>query len=75
MALNLESRFEAYCDELVKALSHGDRSQPARWYLKGLMLPGSSKERRADGGAGLPPRREVSASIDAPSGRRCRLER
>lgn len=43
MALNLESRFEAYCDELVKALSHADRSQPARWYLKGLMLPGSRK--------------------------------
>ena len=43
MALNLESRFEAYCDELVKALSHADRSQPARWYLKGLMLPGNRK--------------------------------
>ncbi len=43
MGLNLESRFEAYCDELVGALSHADRSQPARWYLKGLMLPGSRK--------------------------------
>ena len=43
MSLNIESRFEAYCDELVKALSHADRSQPARWYLKGLMLPGSRK--------------------------------
>lgn len=43
MSLNLESRFETYCDELVKALSHADRSQPARWYLKGLMLPGSRK--------------------------------
>jgi len=43
MGLNLESRFEAYCDELVTALSHADRSQPARWYLKGLMLPGSRK--------------------------------
>ena len=43
MGLSLESRFEAYCDELVKALSHADRSQPARWYLKGLMLPGSRK--------------------------------
>lgn len=39
MSLNLESRFEAYCDELVKALSHADRSQPARWYLKGSVLP------------------------------------
>lgn len=43
MGLSLESRFESYCDELVKALSHADRSQPARWYLKGLMLPGSRK--------------------------------
>jgi SRSO17 transposase len=43
MGLSLESRFEAYCDALVKALSHADRSQPARWYLKGLMLPGSRK--------------------------------
>ena len=43
MGLSLESRFEAYCDELVKELSHADRSQPARWYLKGLLLPGSRK--------------------------------
>ncbi len=43
MSLNIESRFDAYCDELVKALTHADRSQPARWYLKGLMLPGSRK--------------------------------
>ncbi|MHB9021013.1 MAG: IS701 family transposase, partial [Halothiobacillus sp.] len=43
MRLNLESRFEAYCDELVGSLAHADRSQPARWYLKGLMLPGSRK--------------------------------
>ena len=40
---NLESRFAAYCDALVGALAHADRSQPARWYLKGLMLPGSRK--------------------------------
>lgn len=43
MIQSIESRFEAYCDELVKALLHADRSQPARWYLKGLMLPGSRK--------------------------------
>ena len=43
MGPSLESRFEAYCDEWVGALSHADRSRPARWYLKGLMLPGSRK--------------------------------
>jgi len=43
MSLSFDSRFEAYCAELVKALSHADRSQPARRYLKGLMLPGSRK--------------------------------
>jgi len=43
MSSDLESRFDVYCDDLVKALSHADRSQPARWYLKGLMLPGSRK--------------------------------
>src|SRR4030065_829928 len=43
MSLSFDSRFEAYCAELVKALSHADRCQPARWYLKGLMLPGSRK--------------------------------
>lgn len=43
MGRGIESRFEAYCDELVEALSHADRSQPARWYLKGLMLPGHRK--------------------------------
>ena len=43
MGLNLESRFEAYCDELVKALLHADRSQPARWYLKGLCCPAAER--------------------------------
>ena len=28
---------------MVKALSHADRETPARWYLKGLMLPGGRK--------------------------------
>jgi len=40
----MEWRFDAYCDALVKVLSNADRSQPARWYLKGLMLPGSRKD-------------------------------
>ncbi|HEV2007882.1 MAG TPA: IS701 family transposase [Burkholderiales bacterium] len=39
----LESRFERYCDVMVSALSHADRETPARWYLKGLMLPGGRK--------------------------------
>jgi SRSO17 transposase len=43
MGETIESRFEAYCDELVKVPSHTDRSQPARRYLKGLMLSGSRK--------------------------------
>ena len=43
MIEHMESRFDAYCDALVKVLSHADRSQPTRWYLKGLMLPGSRK--------------------------------
>ena len=40
MGLRLERRFERYCDGIVSALAHADREQPARWYLKGLMLPG-----------------------------------
>ncbi|MCH8478095.1 MAG: IS701 family transposase, partial [Wenzhouxiangella sp.] len=28
---------------IVGALAHADRSQPCRWYLKGLMLPGERK--------------------------------
>ena len=43
MSTTLESRFEEYCDALVGALEHEDRHQPARWYLKGLMLPGGRK--------------------------------
>ena len=43
MAKSLESRFERYCDVMVGALSHADREVPARWYLKGLMLPGGRK--------------------------------
>lgn len=43
MRPNLEQRFEHYCDEIVSTLSHADRAQPARWYIKGLMLPGERK--------------------------------
>lgn len=43
MSTQLESRFEKYCDGLVQVLGHADRHQPARWYMKGLMLPGERK--------------------------------
>ena len=43
MGKGLEARFEQYCDEIVQTLMHADRAQPARWYLKGLMLPGERK--------------------------------
>ena len=41
--VNLESRFERYADVMVEALGHADRATPARWYLRGLMLPGQRK--------------------------------
>ena len=43
MNQSLEARFEAYCDTMVGALMHADRAQPARWYIKGLLLPGERK--------------------------------
>src|SRR6187551_2369725 len=43
MASGVESRFESYCDRMIKALGHADRATPARWYLRGLMLPGERK--------------------------------
>jgi len=43
MGLGLEARFEKYCDTIVNTLLHADREQPARWYIKGLMLPGERK--------------------------------
>jgi len=43
MESRLESRFERYCEVLVKALGHASREQPACWYLRGLMLPGERK--------------------------------
>lgn len=43
MGQSLEKRFEHYCDGIVATLTHADREEPARWYLKGLMLPGGRK--------------------------------
>lgn len=43
MGSSLETRFSRYCDTVVQALMHADRDQPARWYIKGLMLPGERK--------------------------------
>lgn len=43
MSKSLEARFEEYCDAIVDVLMHADRDRPARWYMKGLMLPGERK--------------------------------
>jgi len=43
MGSGLESRFERYADVMVQTLGHADRATPARWYLRGLMLPGQRK--------------------------------
>ena len=43
MGNSVESRFERYADVMVEALGHADRATPARWYLRGLMLPGERK--------------------------------
>lgn len=43
MQTGLEARFEKYCAGIVGTLAHADRAEPARWYLKGLMLPGERK--------------------------------
>lgn len=43
MAKGLETRFERYAETMIQALGHADRATPARWYLRGLMLPGSRK--------------------------------
>lgn len=39
----LEQRFLAYVDDVVKELGHADRRQPATWYIRGLILPGERK--------------------------------
>ena len=43
MGRGVESRFERYAEKMVQALGHADRAIPARWYLRGLMLPGERK--------------------------------
>jgi SRSO17 transposase len=43
MSAPVESRFEEYCEAVVDALSHADRHEPAKLYLKGLLLPGERK--------------------------------
>jgi len=43
MSRSLEARFAGYCDRVVGTLMHEDREDPARWYIKGLMLPGERK--------------------------------
>jgi SRSO17 transposase len=43
MSQGLQARFDRYCDTMVSALNHADRDQPARRYLKGLILPGERK--------------------------------
>ena len=43
MGRGLETRFERYAETMIQALGHADRAVPARWYLRGLMLPGSRK--------------------------------
>ena len=43
MGNGLETRFERYGEAMIQALGHADRATPARWYLRGLMLPGGRK--------------------------------
>jgi SRSO17 transposase len=43
MGGGVEARFERYTEVMVRTLEHADRATPARWYLRGLMLPGERK--------------------------------
>jgi SRSO17 transposase len=43
MSAPVEGQFEHYCSALVAAFGHADRHQPAKLYLKGLLLPGERK--------------------------------
>ena len=43
MGSSVESRFERYAEVMAASLGHADRVEPARWYLRGLMLPGQRK--------------------------------
>ena len=38
-----EERFAQYLEQLTAALGHGDRREPCRGYLTGLLLPGERK--------------------------------
>jgi len=43
MGSGVETRFESYASKMIEALGHESRATPARWYLRGLMLPGPRK--------------------------------
>ena len=43
MGSGVEARFERYAEKMIETLGHADRATPARWYLRGLMLPGQRK--------------------------------
>jgi SRSO17 transposase len=43
MGKGVEARFDRYTDAMIRTLEHADRATPARWYLRGLMLPGERK--------------------------------
>jgi SRSO17 transposase len=43
MGSGVETRFKRYAEAMVQALGHAARADPARWYLRGLMLTGSRK--------------------------------
>jgi SRSO17 transposase len=43
MASGVEARFEHYTEVMTRTLQHADRATPARWYLRGLILPGERK--------------------------------
>lgn len=43
MRSGVGSRFECYAEKMIETLGHADRATPARWYLRGLMLPGQRK--------------------------------
>src|SRR3972149_2443451 len=55
MSSSVESRFERYADVMVEALGHADRGTPARWYLRGLILPGARKSVEPMAARGHPP--------------------
>ena len=62
MGNGVERRFERYAESMVQVLGHADRADPARWYLRGLMLTGTRQS-------------ALGASVDASPGGRLRVER